>query len=132
MNKKFFGIAIILLAIITLVLINFVFPTCPPMENGKYMKCHYMSISVSVLCAMLFINGVLCLFFRERSNYFLVSISNIFMAIFMILLATKFIGACKNPMMQCVSKTVPVIILMSAIIILCNIGFILFTRFKKL
>lgn len=97
------------------------FPTCGPMEDGTWMKCHWagqVTIGIGVVIAVVSL-AYLILFNRQvRAGFSLVLIP---VAILNIAVLNSVIGLCGKAEMQCRAITKPAVTIIDALIITLGI-----------
>ncbi|EFW39446.1 DUF4418 family protein [Treponema phagedenis] len=127
MNKQYiFGVLCMLSGALLFFTPFGIAPVCGPLENGMFMKCHWMGEAVRAsggLCALL---GVLFCFVKGAQKG--IAIANIGIGIYAILLAAVFIGGCKMPAMACNAHTKPVIYLIAGIFIVLNLLYLFLSK----
>ena len=99
---------------------QFLFKLCPPMEGGRWMKCHWTGqaeIGVGILAAIL---GCLMIFFPDNKVRLGLSIAVLFSGILALLLPTVLIGGCGMETMPCRSAAFPALTVIS---VLTVVGF---------
>ena len=109
-------------------------PVCAPMADGGFMKCHWTGEVVRALGILIVIIAVVMLlntFTLKKEGVGLgLSIANIAVGVFTVLVPLKIIGSCPKPMMQCNVVSKPAILLVGGIFIVANIIY-LFLNKKK-
>ena len=100
---------------------KFITPVCPPMENGMFMKCHWMGNMTMGIGAVILVLAIILIVVKDSKISLGLSISNIAIGILEILNAHVLIGGCMKADMACRAKTIPLCTLLSGILVLVNI-----------
>lgn len=99
-------------------------PVCPAMPDSGFMKCHWtgevtkaLGILIGGLALIMLCNTFV---FKVQGLALGLSLANIAVGMFTMLIPLHIIGTCPNPMMHCNVGTKPVILLVSGIFIAAN------------
>lgn len=110
------------------------FPTCDPMENGSWMKCHWSgqaTIGIGVVIAVLAVAYLLIASPSVRAG---LSLAVTPIGLLNIAILNGLIGLCGHAEMQCRAVTQPAVTILSAAVILlgaANAAWILRTERRK-
>ena len=121
-----FEVIVLVLGVVLMLTPTMIAPTCGPMPDGKFMKCHWMGEAVRMLGGLLTALGVVFLLCKRAQIG--IAFSNIGLGLCLILLQTVVIGTCKHATMSCNVYTKPVILLLAAILIIINAIYLFFNR----
>lgn len=124
-KRKVFGIVFIILGMLLLLTPHKLAPLCPPMDDGHFMKCHWMGQAVMGQGGIMVVTGIFFILVKEELMAVGISISNVVLGIETILLPLTLIGGCKMQTMACNVHTKPAVYLLTGIYILCNLIYLL-------
>lgn len=132
MNRdRIFGILFVIFGLLIMLTPGSIAPVCPAMADGKFMKCHWMGQAVKGVGGVMTVLGIIyaatCC---KKQVFFTLSIANILLGIYTILLPAKLIGGCMNPEMACRAKTMPVIYILAGIYTVLSIVTLILNRPK--
>ncbi|MDY3947077.1 MAG: DUF4418 family protein [Ezakiella sp.] len=128
-KEQIIAIVICILGIVLFFTPSFIAPTCAPMEDGKFMKCHWMGEAIKAMGGIIAVLGLISIFACNAGVRMGLAIGIILSGIASVLMPTKLlIGVCKSPTMRCVSTTRPAIFVIVAIIIILGIVQLLFSK----
>lgn len=132
MNKnRIFGIAFVVLGVLIMLTPGVISPVCPAMADGKFMKCHWMGQAIKGAGGLMAVLGaVYTAICCNRNMHFALSIANVGLGIFAILLPAKLIGGCKMADMACRAKTIPTLYLLIGIYIVVSLVALFLNRPK--
>lgn len=119
-----FEVIVLVLGVVLMLTPTMIAPTCGPMPDGKFMKCHWMGQAVIGIGGVETGIGVMMLFVKKKSAKVGLAISNVLLGILAILITTVLIGGCMQPMMTCNTHTKPMVLLVSGIFIVVNAFFV--------
>ncbi|WP_051656543.1 DUF4418 family protein [Butyrivibrio sp. AE3004] len=132
-NRIISGITFIILGLLIAVGPQSIFAVCGPMEDGKFMKCHWTAqAELGIGLAIVFLAAGI-LFFKSEQIRAGLSIAAFALSIVSVLVPTKLIGVCGGEHMQCHSLTKPVLIILGiagAVFALANTFFLLKNKEK--
>ena len=120
-RKKIVGYISAIIGFLLVLAPKFITPVCPPMENGMFMKCHWMGNMTIGIGAVILVLAIIFIVVKDSKISLGLSISNIAIGILEILNAHVLIGGCMKADMACRAKTIPFCILLSGILVLVNI-----------
>lgn len=120
-RQKIFGLIFVILGALLTLGPTVIAPTCAPMENGKFMKCHWLGQAVIGAGSAIMLMGIIFFFIKERMMARGVVFCNIVIGIMTLFLPFKLVGACKSPEMPCNVHTVPFIYLVAGLYTLVSI-----------
>lgn len=112
---------LILLSLLLAVGTATIFQTCGPMEDGKYMTCHWAGLVVVAIGVVLTVQGIVRLFTFELNARRGISIASLTTAVLAIAVPDKLVGICGMNSMQCQLVTKPVVTVISILIIVALI-----------
>lgn len=96
-------------------------PVCGPMQNGMFMKCHWMGKAVVGSGAIIAIIGAAYAYVCSSKAKFALAFSNFLVGIYTIMLPGVLIGGCKNKEMACQAKTMPLIYILAGIVVVITL-----------
>ena len=120
-RKKILGYISAIIGILLVLAPKFITPVCPPMENGMFMKCHWMGNMTIGIGAVILVLAIILIVVKDSKISLGLSISNIAIGILEILNAHVLIGGCMKADMACRAITIPFCTLLSGILVLVNI-----------
>ena len=120
-RKKIFGYISAIIGLLLVLAPKFITPVCPPMENGMFMKCHWMGNMTMGIGAVILVLAIIFIIVKDSKISLGLAISNIAIGVLEILNAHVLIGGCMKADMGCRAKTIPFCILLSGILVLVNI-----------
>lgn len=121
MLRKVLIILTLLAAICILVGPWTIFPACPAMEDGRYMKCHWALEAVKAPAIILIVVAVLEWFAGSRQARRSLSLVGAVTALTVILLTLVFIGGCMKPEMACQSRAFPAVNILAVVALLAQV-----------
>ena len=119
--KKISGYVSAIVGLLLMLAPKFITPVCPPMENGMFMKCHWMGNMTMGIGAVILVLAIIFIMVKDSKISLGLSISNIAIGILEILNDHVLIGGCMKSDMACRAKTIPFCTLLSGILVLVNI-----------
>ena len=120
-RKKILGYISAIIGLLLALAPKFITPVCPPMENGMFMKCHWMGNMTIGIGAVILVLAIILIVVKDSKISLGLSISNIAIGILEILNTHVLIGGCMKADMACRAKTIPFCTLLSGILVLVNI-----------
>ena len=120
-RKKILGYISAIIGLLLALAPKFITPVCPPMENGMFMKCHWMGNMTIGMGAVILVLAIIFIVVKDSKISLGLSISNIAIGILEILNTHVLIGGCMKADMACRAKTIPFCTLLSGILVLVNI-----------
>lgn len=130
MNKKIFSILTIVFGAILLVSLFTFAPVCPPMDDGKFMKCHWTSQAVKGISILMIFVGALASFIKEEGVFKLLAPIGMGISALIIGIVTSLIGTCMKPDMVCNLGFKPTMLLIAGIYFLMS-AFATFKAYSK-
>ena len=125
------GIIFIALGILVALTPCTIAPTCGPMENGMFMKCHWMGRAVTGAGVMMAILGGVYFYVCSSNVKFAFGFSSFIVGIYTILIPAYLIGGCMNKEMMCQAKTMPTVYILAGIYTLVAIAAMILNRRKN-
>ena len=120
-RKKILGYISAIIGLLLALAPKFITPVCPPMENGMFMKCHWMGNMTIGMGAVILVLAIIFIVVKDSKISLGLSISNIAIGILEILNTHVLIGGCMKADMACRAKTIPFCTLLAGILVLVNI-----------
>ena len=120
-RKKILGYISAIIGFLLVLAPKFITPVCPPMEDGMFMKCHWMGNMTMGIGAVILVLAIIFIVVKDSKVSLGLSISNIAIGILGILNARVLIGGCMKADMACRAKTIPFCTLLLGILVLVNI-----------
>ena len=120
-RKKILGYISAIIGFLLVLAPKFITPVCPPMEDGMFMKCHWMGNMTMGIGAVILVLAIIFIVVKDSKISLGLSISNIAIGILGILNAHVLIGGCMKADMACRAKTIPFGTLLAGILVLVNI-----------
>lgn len=127
-RDKIFGIIFIILGILIMLAPTVIAPTCGPMENGMFMKCHWMGRSAMGVGVIIAILGAAYTYVCSKKAKSALAFALLLQGAYTIALETFLIGGCKKPMMACRAHTMPVLYLLAGIVIVLSLISLILNR----
>ena len=127
-RKKILGYISAIIGLLLALAPKFITPVCPPMENGMFMKCHWMGNMTIGMGAVILVLAIIFIVVKDSKISLGLSISNIAIGILEILNTHVLIGGCMKADMACRAKTIPFCTLLSGILVLVNIYYFMKER----
>jgi hypothetical protein len=115
-NRLTTGIITIITGLLTAIGPSTIFSVCVPMEDGKFMKCHWTAqaeLGIGVIVALL---GVALILVSANQIRIGISTGTALLAALEILIPNKLIGVCGGEHMQCHALTLPALTVLGAAI----------------
>lgn len=129
MNRdKIFGIIFIVLGVLIVLAPTVIAPLCGPMENGMFMKCHWMGRSAMGAGALIAILGAAYTYVCSNKAKSALAFSLLLQGLYIIALEAFLIGGCKNPMMACRAHTMPVLYVLAGLVIVLSLIALILNR----
>lgn len=129
-RDKIIGVIFIALGILVALTPCVIAPTCGPMENGMFMKCHWMGRAVMGSGVMMAILGCAYFYVCSSNVKFAFGFSSFIVGIYTLLLPAYLIGGCMNKEMMCQAKTMPTVYVFAGIYSLVGIAAMILNRRK--
>ena len=120
-RKKIVGYISAIIGLLLALAPKFITPVCPPMENGMFMKCHWMGNMTIGIGAVILVLAIILIVVKDSKISLGLSISNIAIGVLAILNTHVLIGGCMKADMACRAKTIPFCTLLAGILVLVNI-----------
>lgn len=120
-RDRIIGIILLILGALIALTPSVIAPTCGPMENGMFMKCHWMGRAVNATGVIIAIIGGAYAYVCSSKAKFALAFSNCLVGIYTILLPLYLIGGCKNPEMACRAKTMPLVYILSGLVVIITL-----------
>ena len=120
-RKKILGYISAIIGLLLVLAPKFITPVCPPMEDGMFMKCHWMGNMTMGIGAVILVLAIIFIIVKDSKISLGLAISNIAIGVLEILNTHVLIGGCMKADMACRAKTIPFCTLLSGILILVNI-----------
>ncbi|UHR02874.1 DUF4418 family protein [Peptoniphilus sp. GNH] len=120
-RKKIVGYISAIIGLLLVLAPKFITPVCPPMEDGMFMKCHWMGNMTIGIGAVILVLAIILIVVKDSKISLGLSISNIVIGILEILNAHVLIGGCMKADMACRARAIPFCTLLSVILVLVNI-----------
>ena len=127
-RKKILGYISAIIGLLLVLAPKLITPVCPPMENGMFMKCHWMGNMTIGMGAVILVLAIIFIVVKDSKISLGLSISNIAIGILEILNTHVLIGGCMKADMACRAKTIPFCTLLSGILVLVNIYYFMKER----
>ncbi|WP_099320155.1 DUF4418 family protein [Anaerococcus sp. Marseille-P3625] len=127
-RKKILGYISAIIGFLLVLAPKYITPVCPPMENGMFMKCHWMGNMTIGIGAVILVLAIILIVVKDSKISLGLSISNIAIGILEILNAHVLISGCMKADMACRAKTIPFCTLLAGILILVNIYYFMKER----
>lgn len=106
-----------------------IFQVCDNSE--KVMKCGWSVRAEMIMGSLMIFSAVLFIFLKTREAQKVINIYNIVIGIAAILIPSKLIGGCANEMMACQRITFPAFYMISLLVVVFNIGNILYLKNRQ-
>ncbi|WP_071025691.1 DUF4418 family protein [Peptoniphilus raoultii] len=120
-KKNIFGYISALIGLLLILAPKYITPVCPPMEDGKFMKCHWMGNMTMGIGAVVIVLAIIFIIVKDAKIATGIAIGNIALGILEILNVNYLIGGCMMAQMPCRAKTVPMVTILAGILVLVNI-----------
>ena len=120
-RKKISGYVSAIIGLLLVLAPKFITPVCPPMENGMFMKCHWMGNMTMGIGAVILVLAIIFIIVKDSKISLGLAISNIAIGVLEILNTHVLIGGCMKADMACRAKTIPFCTLLAGILVLVNI-----------
>lgn len=117
-KNNFVGAVLFLLALLLTAGTAYLFPTCGPMENGSWMKCHWSGQTVIGSGVVLLVQSASYLVLKSHPIRAGISFSIVPTALLALAIPNEVIGVCSNVEMQCRAVTQPAVTILSIVIAL--------------
>lgn len=127
-RDKIFGIIFIVLGVLIVLAPTVIAPLCGPMENGMFMKCHWMGRSAMGAGALIAIHGAAYTYVCSNKAKSALAFSLLLQGLYTIALEAFLIGGCKNPMMACRAHTMPVLYVLAGLVIVLSLIALILNR----
>lgn len=124
-NKdRIFALIFLILGVILYFIPGHIASVCSAMPDGGFMRCHWtgevskaLGVLIGIFALIMLCNSFV---FKIEGLSLGLSVANIAVGIFTMLVPLHIIGTCPNPMMHCNVATKPAILLVSGIFIAVN------------
>ncbi len=120
-RKKILGYISAIIGFLLVLAPKFITPVCPPMEDGMFMKCHWMGNMTMGIGAVILVLSIIFIIVKDSKISLGLAISNIAIGVLEILNTHVLIGGCMKADMACRAKTIPFCTLLAGILVLVNI-----------
>ncbi|KGF09255.1 membrane protein [Tissierellia bacterium S5-A11] len=120
-RKKILGYISAIIGFLLVLAPKFIMPVCPPMEDGMFMKCHWMGNMTMGIGAVILVLAIIFIIVKDSKISLGLAISNIAIGVLEILNTHVLIGGCMKADMACRAKTIPFCTLLAGILVLVNI-----------
>ncbi len=120
-RKKILGYISAIIGFLLVLAPKFITPVCPPMEDGMFMKCHWMGNMTMGIGAVILVLSIIFIIVKDSKISLGLAISNIAIGVLEILNTHVLIGGCMKADMACKAKTIPFCTLLAGILVLVNI-----------
>ena len=120
-RKKILGYISAIIGLLLVLAPKFIMPVCPPMEDGMFMKCHWMGNMTMGIGAVILVLAIIFIIVKDSKISLGLAISNIAIGVLEILNTHVLIGGCMKADMACRAKTIPFCTLLAGILVLVNI-----------
>ncbi|WP_072469520.1 DUF4418 family protein [Urinicoccus massiliensis] len=120
-RKKILGYISAIIGFLLVLAPKFITPVCPPMEDGMFMKCHWMGNMTMGIGAVILVLAIIFIIVKDSKISLGLAISNIAIGVLEILNTHVLIGGCMKADMACRAKTIPFCTLLAGILVLVNI-----------
>ena len=131
MKKYISGIVFIILGLLTAIGPGTLFKVCAPMEDGKFMKCHWMARAELGIGFGIVVLAVLLLIFSANQIRAGLLFGIAVLSVLVILFPTALIGVCGGEHMQCNALTRPALLVLGVILLVLSLGNALVILFRK-
>lgn len=121
MNKKIVGSISVIAGILLILTPNYLAPVCPPMEDGRFMKCHWMGNITMGIGALVLVLAIIFILSKDVKFSLGISVGSIAFGVLELLNAHKLIGGCMKADMSCNAKTIPFATIVAVVLIIANI-----------
>lgn len=111
-----FDIVLILLSVFFAVGSGFIFTACGPMEDGKFMTCHWAWIAVVSIAVVLSVQSLLRLFFKSSEAKRGISAAMLPLAVLSAVVPKTLINLCMMDTMHCHTMMRPFALVMGIVI----------------
>lgn len=127
-RDKVFGLIYIILGLLMALAPTVIAPTCGPMENGMFMKCHWMGRSAMGIGVVIAILGAAYTYVCSSKAKSALAFASLLLGLYTIAVEAFLIGGCKNPMMVCRAHTMPVLYVLAGIVIVLSVAALILNR----
>lgn len=129
-KNSIYGYIFIVIGIILTLIPGVIAPTCPMMETGKFMKCHWMGKAVFGSGILVILFGIIYTIAKKGSSRLIVSVCNFCLSLYICALPAFLIGGCMKPEMACRTKTIPAVYFVTIIYLAVSVIAIFANRGK--
>ncbi len=88
-SNRIISLIMLLLSLVVAIFPRWLMPVCGPMENGKFMACHYSAIYTAVVFAVLAVWLLIQILVNRKGGYIVGSLLSILAVVFSYLLVTR-------------------------------------------
>lgn len=117
-ERLFSGILYIVLGFLTALGPILLFPVCGPMDDGRFMKCHWTGQAELGIGLVIGILGIILLLIKSKQIRIGIEIAIALQFVIVLLIPGGLIGVCGGAHMRCHSLTWPILNILGAIGIL--------------
>lgn len=117
---------LILLSLLLTVGTATIFQTCGPMEDGKYMACHWAGVVIVAIGVTLTVQNIVRLTLSNSDTRRGISIATLLTAILAVAIPGRIVNLCMKSDMQCQAVTKPVATVICILLIIVLIVDIIF------
>jgi hypothetical protein len=126
-DKPAIGIAAVVLGLLVSLIPFVIFPVCKgtiELMNDKtiFMKCHWTAMTELLIGALIVIDGILIIAFRQYEVRIALNIMLAFLGLAVLFVPTVIIGMCETVSMACRVGTEPALTVISIIIMVSGIS----------
>lgn len=111
-RDKIFGVIFMILGALLALTPKVIAPVCGPMDNGMFMKCHWMGNSVIGIGVVVLFLGAAYLYVCSKKAKSALAFALLLMSLYAIAIQAFLIGGCMKPMMACRAHTMPLVYLL--------------------
>lgn len=129
-KNSIYGYIFIVIGIILALIPDVIAPTCPKMETGMFMKCHWMGKAVLGSGILVILFGIIYTIAKKRTSRLVVSICNFCLSLYICAVPSFLIGGCMKPEMPCRAKTIPAVYFVTIVYLVVSVIAIFANRGK--
>lgn len=117
-KNNIIGIAFLVLSVLLSAGAAWLFPTCGPMKDGSWMKCHWSGQTVIGIGAVLAVLSIAYFIVPQRLAKAGLSLAIVPVGLLAIAIPSGLIGVCSKAEMQCRAVFQPAVTIISIVIVL--------------
>ncbi len=121
-NRIISGITFIILGLLIAIGPSSLFAVCGPMEDGKFMKCHWTAQAEIGIGLGIVALAVLAIIFASKQIRIGLQLGIAVLSLIAIAIPTALIGVCGGEHMQCNALTRPVLLILGVITIVISVA----------